>query len=234
MNPPNPFARAHIRFREGKRHFEAFSDQATFSYVFALAQGEIPRFSFLHDMFTFFRFPGAPDAVQWDFGSRATSRRALCGGILAEKGGTLSYTLLPTGDVAVLLYPARSKAHRAAEDALVLRVGYYDSAELLLFLQNDLEDLVAYVYVTSLDRGATLGEKLRVRWLRWTKRAIKNGVTADAPASEIGASLTRSGIKAGVGLVWKFLVPALLVCVIGVLVWLGYTEAALKLQSIFK
>ncbi|ASQ13113.1 hypothetical protein [Sinorhizobium meliloti] len=120
--------------------------------------------------------PRLPGWVQVRFGSRPMGgRRTGSGGIAFETGPTLVYSRGPTGEMAVIMYPIGSQVASVPEDSLVLRIGYYDYWDLYLGVRQDMRDLMAYAYVTSIDLKPTLGQSLRIRWLRFASRQHVDG-----------------------------------------------------------
>ncbi|MBB4364232.1 hypothetical protein GGD65_005290 [Bradyrhizobium sp. CIR18] len=94
----------------------------------------------------------------------------LDGGVAIEKGPSLVYSMSGIdGSVATVLYPATSSLGQVNEDHIFLCVGRYGGIDLLNRLRSDLEDLVAYAFVSSLELEPSLRDKLRFWWLRKTR-----------------------------------------------------------------
>jgi hypothetical protein len=120
--------------------------------------------------------PKQPGWVQVQFGNRPMAgRRTITGGIPAETGPTLVYSRGPTGEMAVIMYPIKSDVASVPEDSLILRIGYYDYWDLYLGVRQDMRDLMAYAYVTSIDLKPTILQSLRIRWLRFASRQHVEG-----------------------------------------------------------
>jgi hypothetical protein len=161
------FSRAYYRISVGSIEFKYFKD-LVLPEIKVLAE-ELPRFKALEEHFSFHADGSHDDALQLSFGSRSMQRKNAAGKAAEERGAALRYALGPTGEVAVILYPATSHLSKPAEHRIYLRTGRYSGKELARRLRHDLKDLVAYSCVTSLDAEATAGEKLRVWWLRHTQ-----------------------------------------------------------------
>jgi hypothetical protein len=59
------------------------------------------------------------------FGNQSMFRKTTEGKAAAEKGPSLVYSLGPTGAVAVMLFPAKSKLASVSEETIFPRIGYY-------------------------------------------------------------------------------------------------------------
>lgn|GEM_PF-2357694 len=120
--------------------------------------------------------PNLPGWLQVRFGNRPMpGRRNITGGIAVESGPTLVYSRGPSGEMAVIMYPVKSDVANVEEDAIILRIGFIDYWGLHLGAQQDVRDLIAYAYVTSIDLKPTWGQRQRIRWLRFARRQIVNG-----------------------------------------------------------
>jgi hypothetical protein len=168
------FSRSYYRISVGSIEFKYFKD-LVLPEIKALVE-RIQRFKPLEEHYSF-RIDGSREnALQLSFGSRRMLHKDAAGKAAQETGASLLYTLGPTGEVSVILYPATSSLSKPSEEQIYLRMGRYSGQHLARRLCRDLGDLVAYSYVTSLDAEATLGESARVWWLRHTHpRQIKNG-----------------------------------------------------------
>jgi hypothetical protein len=160
------FSRSSFRISVGSIEFKCFKD-LVLPNLKSLTE-KTPRFKALEEHFSFHIDNSKETALQLSFGSRNMLRRDSAGNAATEKGASLLYTLGPTGEVGVILYPAISSLAKPVEDQIYLRVGRYSGYQLSRLLRRDLKDLVAYSCVTSLDAEATPGEELRVWWLRHT------------------------------------------------------------------
>jgi hypothetical protein len=160
------FSRSYYWISVGSIEFKYFKD-LVLPEIKILAE-RIPRFKALEEHFSFHVDSSREDALQLSFGSRSMLRKDAGGKAAEEKGAALRYALGPTGEVAVMLYPATSSLSKPVEHRIYLRTGRYSGQKLARHLSHDLKDLVAYSCVTSLDAEATPGEKLRVWWLRHT------------------------------------------------------------------
>lgn len=211
----NPFAISNSKLFRARVEFRHFVEQADLQHVTALGRRS-RRFRLLEEIFAFNKFPRDDDALQFDFGNRA-----------AEKGPTLLYSLAPTGEVVTLIYPARSDALRAREDCIALRAGPYTSYQLRMRLARDIRDLTAYGHVTSLNGRPTWRERLRTKWLRWTRGLSAGGTgVKSSAAADVGQELTilalRPNAMAVGATIGRFLMATALVAL---LAWLGYWAA---------
>ncbi|MCI4660269.1 MAG: hypothetical protein MRY63_00390 [Neomegalonema sp.] len=95
---------------------------------------------------------------------------------LTEAGASLVYTRGEDGTVTVWLYPARTDAVAAEEDAIQL-AHYTDTAPLTGkgTLEDHLSALRSYAEVTSLDGAPSLGDLAKVAWMRMSKPVVENG-----------------------------------------------------------
>ena len=93
-----------------------------------------------------------------------------------------------------------------------------------------LRDLSAYGHVTSLDGRPTWREKLRIKWLRWTRGLSVGGAgVKSSAAANLGQELTILALRttakaAGVTIGLSLMATA----VIALLAWLGYAEWAAR------
>lgn len=140
--------------------------------------GETPGFTDLERAFAHYvsTDPKLPGWMQVSFGNRPMGgRRAVTGGLAVESGPTLVYSRGPSGEMAVIMYPVKSDLGKVIEDAIILRIGFMDYWDLYLGVRQDMRDLVAYAYVSSLDLKPTWKQSLRIKWLRFTRRMIIEG-----------------------------------------------------------
>jgi hypothetical protein len=161
------FSRSYFRISVGSIEFKRFKDLVVPNIKILTEKTQ--RFKALEEHFSFHMDTSKEEALQLSFGSRNMLRRDSAEKAATEKGAALLYTLGPTGEVTVILYPAASILAKPLEDHIYLRIGRYSGYRLSRLLRRDLKDLVAYSCVTSLDAEATLGEKLRIWWLRRTR-----------------------------------------------------------------
>jgi hypothetical protein len=114
------------------------------------------------------------ELVQFSFGNRYTGREILHNNppapkrfeFVIERGPHLSYSVGPTGAIAVILYPPQSKLAAATEDLIFLGIGRFSGMQLKDRLRRDMKALIAYTYVTSVDGSPTFGERIKVWWLQ--------------------------------------------------------------------
>lgn len=111
---------------------------------------------------------GPPPTLQFQFGTvpLGLQRYATNGELATETGATLLYSFGPTGAVAVMLYPAKGNLGTTIESSILLRIGYFDSKQLLSMLGSDLRHWVDYAHVSALDGNPTGRERRRIWSLR--------------------------------------------------------------------
>ena len=110
-------------------------------------------------------------SLQIEFGNRSLFRQTYDRETATEKGAALVFSQGPTGDVAVILYPANSNIASWNDHAVFLETRARSGAKLLDRLRYYLSALVDYQCVTSIDAKAPLRAELRIRWLNfWCKR----------------------------------------------------------------
>ncbi len=155
--------------------------------------------------------PKLPGWLQVRFGSRAMGgRRTIEGGIASETGPSLVYSRGPTGEMAVIMYPIKSEVAAVMEDSIILRIGYYDYWDLYFGVRQDMRDLIAYAYVSSIDLKPSWGQSLRIKWLRFASRQHVDGKHQYSPLSSgIWSLLKMAGAGSFTGL-FRFLAPAAL------------------------
>jgi hypothetical protein len=168
------FQKSYRRLEDAKMEFRSFK-QRSLPDVKTLCEDN-KRFKPLERMFNFYVDSADEDRLQLWFGSRSMFRKNPQGSVAVEKGLTLLYTLGPSGQVAVVLYPAISDLSRPIEEYIFLGLGFQTAYQLHTRLRSDIADLVAYGYVTSLDGDPTIREKLRVWWLRQMKPMQVDGI----------------------------------------------------------
>jgi hypothetical protein len=157
------------------------------------------------------------DALQFDFGN----------------GPTLLYSMAPTGEVVVLICPAKSDLHKAGEDRIALRAGYRTSYQLRMGLARDLRDLAAYGHVTSLDGHPTWRERLRIKWLRWTRGLSVGGAgVTPSPTSNQMQELTTLALRTPAKATAITIGLSVgVIAVFALLAWLACPQLALKVGT---
>lgn len=118
-----------------------------------------------------------------------------------EKGAALVYAQGLDGAVSAYLYPARSESLAPEEDGFLL--GRWTDLSGLTgvgALQDHWALLRAYAEVTASDGEPRLADHARVAWLRFSRKALKNGRLHVARASNfieiIGAFAISVGVAA--------------------------------------
>lgn len=173
MNNTHPFAKSTFRRQVARIEFDVFQEKA---YDAVKAASEtIPRFTALERNFGFYVKNFHPDTVQIFFGQRSMFRKDIEGKTASERGLCLLYSLGPTGDVAVTIYPCNSSLGKVTEDHIYIGLGRFSAYRLLNRVQSDMRLLVAYGYVSSLDTDPTWQERLRIAWLRRIKPSQIDG-----------------------------------------------------------
>jgi hypothetical protein len=150
------------------------------------------------------------DRFQVNFQKRKMEVPDLDGSQLMEKGAALVYSLNAQGQVATMLYGARSNLARMEENLIYLRVGHYSAHQLRKMMRHDIKDLVAYAYFSTIDAEPTFGERMRVKFLRrFRPRDVDEKF---APAQ--GYDLFRVALRSIVSMVAKPVSMAILIAVL--------------------
>lgn len=131
----NPFIKSYFRLGVAKIEFRYFKDHASDALVRRSAK-TISRFDALEKLYSFYVGAPYPETLQLWFGNRSMFRKNLSGGTAVEKGPVLVYSLGPTGEVAVILYPASSSVANPVEDHIFLAIGRFSGYQLLKRLQG--------------------------------------------------------------------------------------------------
>jgi len=145
--------------------------------------------------------------------------------VAIETGPTLLYSLGPTGEIAVSLYPCRSSLARTPEDQVFIAIGNYTAHQLTMLVPSHIQSLTAYGYVSSLDTDATLSEKIHVWWLRNSRPTLidQKFVTAK---SRVGVYNSASAASRAiiVGAVTAVFRPVAFIVVAYILIRLGFAD----------
>lgn len=119
-------------------------------------------------------FEGVKELVYEEGGLPSLRKR-----LLVERGASLTYQRGDSGAVIVTLAPAVTENFRPQESAIVLE--FMTDPSLLrapqwLVVPPRIEKhwrcLMSYLQCTSIDGDPTLGDRIRLGWLRWTKPLI--------------------------------------------------------------
>ncbi|MGO7334235.1 hypothetical protein [Rhizobium sp. C104] len=119
-------------------------------------------------------FEGVKELVAQEDGLPSLRRR-----LLIERGASLTYQRGDNGAVIVTLAPAITENFRPQESTIVLEFMADPSplrAPPWLVVPPRIERhwrcLMSYLQCTSIDGDPTLGDRIRLGWLRWTKPLI--------------------------------------------------------------
>lgn len=225
----NPFSRKWRRFKDAEHDMRHY--KMTAPATIALLTPTLKGFIELEAYTGFHVFDDHPQTLQASFAHRLIGRRTINGETASENGASLVYSQGPTGDIATILYPARSDVARVSENLIFLRGRRRSASKLLEGLERDLSDLVAYELVTSLDGDASLAQILRVWWLR-TTRSKQRDSGYDKPQThrsitDIASALGGKAVGGSISGVFKFVAPLAL----GIaLTYLGFVGAAALLS----
>ncbi len=126
------------------------------------------HFRELDTAFTFYDLSHDSKHFQVGFQKRFSGYYNHKGEIAYERGTQLVYSQAPSGHTACMLYPAKSNTSNVLEDMIFLRSGHFTGHQLLSHLKKDLNDLEAYLFVSSTDLTPKWRPKLRIGWLRRT------------------------------------------------------------------
>lgn len=142
-----------------------------------------------------------PDVVSAGFGLRP-SNVIQNGERVFEKGARIEYALMPTGDVAITLFPCRSNVAAAPEDLIIIAIGYFSAFSLRKRVKMDMRALVAYSYESCIETETTLSQRLRVFWLRKTKPRQVEGTYVAGGSSLLMGTTLESAYRAAVLAAW--------------------------------
>jgi hypothetical protein len=186
----NPFVPGWRRQKDAEHDFRWFKERAERDIKTII--GKVPHFAELDAYTGFDIMPRGADAVQAGFGNRPMRRKTVQGQHASESGAHIVYSLGPTGDVATILYPAKSDVASVHEEMIFLRIGRIGGIPLYDRLTHDLRYLVAYERVTSLDTSPSVRERTMVGWLRvWNKMQVDGKTTSPRANKLIKISTTR-------------------------------------------
>jgi hypothetical protein len=224
----NPFARKWRRYKDAEhemRHFKAAAPAVIQRILPTLACfPEIEAYTGFH------LFNDHPQTLQASFGHRLMFQMTLDGKAASENGASLVYSLGPTGDIAAILFPARSDLARVHENLIFLRIGQRSASRLIDGLRRDLADFVAYELVTSLDGSPSLAQRLRVQWLRLSKRSQRDSgydkPHTHRPLSDIASALSGKAAGGTFTGIFKVVAPIAAAAALG---YLGYATLAARL-----
>lgn len=95
---------------------------------------------------------------------------------LSERGACLRYERTDTGTVICTLFPAETKASRQKEDSILLEwVANPRSLHSKRKIGTHWRSLISYMQCTGIDGEPTTIDKLRIGYLRFTRRLIVDG-----------------------------------------------------------
>jgi hypothetical protein len=222
----NAFEKGYRRFKDGVAQFKLFKANALPQIERVVAR--LPRFGPLEEGYGGHSVEDfAQDALQVRYGERLMGRETVDGKTAIETGPTLLYSLGPSGDVAVSLYPAKSAVARPFEDHIYLRIGRLKADQLHKRLKRDLADLVAYGHVTSLDGTPTSRERLRVWWLRRTHPMQIGAKFAKASSvQQVGGAIEFTSRTMATALLGALLKPIGILVVVALLIRYGMPQLA--------
>lgn len=197
-----------------------------FRHFKALAIAEIdtlkaanPRFEALEAYFGFDVDNRDDIRLELRFGRRSMFRTDYDGKQTAtEDGASLLYSLGAMGDVATILYPAKSTFGKTEEDFVFRGIGPRSGAQVFGSLKRDFADLVAYAYVSSVEAETTWRERRRIGWLRFVS-AMRIGDKHEAP--KVKALMGGAGKSVMLAFLTALMRPIAIVLVAALLVWLG-------------
>lgn len=184
----------------------------------------IPGFKELEQIYHFHVDRFNPDTLVLSFGNRSMFRSTVDRKrTAAESGPSLVYSLGPTGEMATILYPARSDLARTHEDHIFLRINARSGIKLVEGMERDLKLLVSYAHVSSIDMRASLGERSRIWLVRQLCHRGEEGKFRKAPLWSALLGLSRFGSRTfATGLFLSVLRPLGLAVLLGLLAWLGW------------
>lgn len=187
MTEPDPFAKAVFRRQVARIEFDAFQENA--EIAIRAACNKVPRFQAIEQHYSFYIKIFHQDTVQVWFGKRPMFCKDIDGRGAVECGACLLYSLGPTGDVIVTMYPCRSTLAKVAEDRIYIGLGRFSAYQILKRIDSDVRTLVAYCYVSSLDAEASWNERLWIAWLRRIKPSEVDGKFVAGSSALVGSTL---------------------------------------------
>lgn len=216
----HPFHESMARYREARSEFARFIylDE---QYLFETFK-KYDRDEYLNKWYSFY-VHSPVDEGNTKITKGFSSRMQIHGGFgitgrydneakyLKEVGLALVYSFGPSGEVAVIMYPTASDGPgwKAEEDNILIGYEKCYFPALHKRIKRDMKDLVAYGHVTSINGQPTLREKLRVKWLRFSRaRNIKNEFTS-SKKTEIFWKLLSSAGTGSLSGVFRLLTPIL-------------------------
>ncbi|WP_333630738.1 hypothetical protein [Agrobacterium cavarae] len=160
----DPFWYPKHRRLAGRIEFDAFLK--TVPHELKRCTKDFERFKILERIYGVTTSFSDEDRFQVNFQKRKMEVPDLDGSQLIEKGAALVYSFNALGQVAVMLYGARSNLAKMEENLIYLRIGYYSAHQLRRMMRQDIKALVAYAYFSTIDAEPTFGERMRVKFLR--------------------------------------------------------------------
>jgi len=197
----NPFISGWRRRKDAEHDFRWFKERAEREIRTIIEK--VPHFAPLDAYTGFDVMPCEADAVQAGFCNRSMRRKTVQGQNASESGAHIVYSLGPTGDVATILYPAKSDVASVREKMIFLRISRIGGIPLYDRLPHDLRYLVAYERVTSLDTSPSIRERMMVSWLRFWYRMQVDGKTITPQANNLIKISTMRFIAALMGAALK-------------------------------
>ena len=208
--------------RRDLRHEISLLQNLTDEAILAKAR-RVPGFGELERIYSFWIDRSNPDTLQLSFGNRSMFRLTTDQTkTAAENGPTLVYSL---GDIgfATILYPAQSDLARTFEDHLFLQIGATSGMRLIDGMERDLNILVAYAHVSSIDMTPTLGERWRIWLLRRLCNRSEDGKFRKAPGWSAVLGIAGFGARTFVTASFlSILKPIGFALALWVVAWLGW------------
>ncbi|MEG3087719.1 hypothetical protein [Sphingomonas sp. PB4P5] len=169
----NPLHAAWQRRHDLRHEIDLLRNQTDVA-ILAMARS-VPGFEELERIYGFGIDRWNPDTLQLSFGHRSMFRPTVDRKRTAsETGPTLVYSFGDAGIVTVL-YPAKSDLAQVHEDHLFLQIGATSGSILLEGMRRDVQVLVAYAEVTSIDLAALWRARLRIWILQLLCARSQNG-----------------------------------------------------------
>lgn len=160
----NPFHAAWQRQRDLRYEIDFLRRQSD-TYILGMARS-VPGFLELERVYGFWVDRWNPDTLQLSFGNRSMFRPTVDRRRTAsETGPTLVYSFGGSA-IVTILYPAKSDLARTHEDNILLQIGATSGGKLLDDMPRDIEILVAYARVTSIDLTPTISDRMNIWVLR--------------------------------------------------------------------
>ncbi|GLU25536.1 hypothetical protein [Brucella sp. NBRC 12950] len=209
-NKSSIFSKSFENIRIRNKESDAFLETA--SHVIKRALHETEGFEEFNKVvrYDIVTNPKIPGWLAVKFSDRLLGRVDVKGNHAREQGPSLVYSRGPNGQMIVMLFPISSEIASANEDTLFLRIGFFDQWELRQGVRQDVKDLIAYAYETSIDLYPTFSQKFRIKWLRFANEKNVDGKHQYSPRKVAIRKLLGMAFSGAFTGTFRFITPAAL------------------------